>query len=137
MAPDRLHLISVDYTKDQDLADAVAHMVSDVGPIELLLTWIHSTAPQALGVIEKTLKHTQAEPWKHFQVNGSRTYLELPPNASTEETATRHIILGFVLEGDSSRWHTHQEIAQRVIHAIESDAFYTIVGTCEPWEKRP
>ncbi len=49
----------------------------------------------------------------------------------------RKIILGFILEDDKSRWLNNAEISNGLIDAItlEKDAY--VVGTVEPWEKRP
>ena len=49
----------------------------------------------------------------------------------------RQIILGFVLEGNTSRWHTNKEIAAGVNRAIQADEERFVVGTLEPWEMRP
>jgi len=49
----------------------------------------------------------------------------------------RTILLGFVVEGKTSRWLTNNEICDGVIEAIENDARDSIIGTVEPWNKRP
>jgi hypothetical protein len=47
------------------------------------------------------------------------------------------VILGFVLDGNSSRWLTNDEISAGVIKAIEQPEEISIVGSIEPWERRP
>ncbi|MCI0764280.1 short-chain dehydrogenase [Bacillus sp. TL12] len=47
------------------------------------------------------------------------------------------VILGFILQGEHSRWLTHEEIAEGVIAGIQSKEDEYIVGTIEPWGLRP
>lgn len=48
------------------------------------------------------------------------------------------VILGFVLlPGGQSRWLTNSEISQGVLDAIAAEAKRHIVGTVEPWSRRP
>ncbi|NUN53550.1 MAG: hypothetical protein HUU06_12290 [Planctomycetaceae bacterium] len=47
------------------------------------------------------------------------------------------MILGFVREGDRSRWLTDAEIAAGVLGAIAADRPRTVVGVVEPWSARP
>jgi hypothetical protein len=41
------------------------------------------------------------------------------------------------MEGDVSRWLTHEEISKGIISAIHQDRKKTIIGTLYPWDKRP
>jgi hypothetical protein len=45
--------------------------------------------------------------------------------------------LGFVLEGNHSRWLTHAEISGGVIHSIQTQSKRHVVGTLTPWYRRP
>jgi hypothetical protein len=47
------------------------------------------------------------------------------------------IHLGFVIDGNKSRWLTHQEISDGVIRCIRMNTRKLIVGTLTPWDKRP
>lgn len=47
------------------------------------------------------------------------------------------VILGFVRQGNRSRWLTDAEISAGVIAALQSDQRDSIVGIVEPWPLRP
>lgn len=53
------------------------------------------------------------------------------------ELIYRQIILGFVLENDRSRWLTDAEISDGVYSAAQSGDALRIVGTIDPWSRRP
>ena len=64
------------------------------------------------------------------------------PHAFAEFAAGRRLpetdlALGFQLEGERSRWLTHEEISSGIIEALERQASRSIVGVVEPWEMRP
>ncbi|MED4701280.1 hypothetical protein P9436_19755 [Lysinibacillus capsici] len=42
-----------------------------------------------------------------------------------------------MMEEGHARWLTHEEISQGVIVAIQQDPPIHIVGTLQPWAKRP
>ena len=79
-------------------------------------------------------------PWKLIEVKGSSSHLS---NIQTtgqyvqENCHVKIVQLGFVLDGCTSRWLTHKEISNGVIQAIKSENNKTIVGTLEPWDRRP
>ncbi len=76
---------------------------------------------------------------KLFHVNGSSTNLEdMKKKINVFENVDYYQIqLGFILENDNSRWLLHEEISNGVIQAITEGKIKHIVGTIEPWEKRP
>lgn len=47
------------------------------------------------------------------------------------------IILGFQIEGGQSRWLSNSEISTGVLNAVEQKEAYSVVGTVEPWNKKP
>lgn len=61
-----------------------------------------------------------------------RARFEALPNIVYHE-----VILGFVTEGEDSRWLTHDEISRGVLTAIDGQASRFIVGTVEPRSARP
>lgn len=44
----------------------------------------------------------------------------------------RKIILGFIVEGKTSRWLTNDEISSGVIDAVKKDSLEYIIGTLTP-----
>lgn len=60
-----------------------------------------------------------------------------PIGLALENIRYREIILGFVLEGDRSRWLTDAEISAGVLAAVDADQPRYIVGTVRPWHLRP
>ncbi|NWG46914.1 MAG: hypothetical protein HXY25_10275 [Alphaproteobacteria bacterium] len=51
--------------------------------------------------------------------------------------AYTQVILGFHLEGETARWLTHAEIAGGVLDALAGPTARHVIGTLEPWERRP
>ncbi|MFB5084679.1 short-chain dehydrogenase [Symbiobacterium thermophilum] len=139
--PAGINPVPVDYHDTGALAQALRRAIGEHGPVRLAVCWIHSTAPEALGVVAAEIGRG-GEPCRLFHVRGSaaadptrlpRPALEaLPPNV-----AYRQVILGFQIEGERSRWLTHGEISQGVLQAIADDAEYHVVGVVRPWERRP
>jgi len=78
-------------------------------------------------------------PWQLFHVLGSRSNLdELLRTVPVPACCIYHQVqLGFVIEGDRSRWLTHSEISGGVIEAIRGGLPRHVVGTLEPWSRRP
>ncbi|GLV14955.1 hypothetical protein Heshes_26400 [Alicyclobacillus hesperidum] len=116
----------------------IAAATRQLGPIELVMFWIHSDATDAFQVVADEIL-TQAEnPWWLFHVRGSSAHLNPDPPPVPPVCLYRQVVLGFVLEPDmTSRWLTHQEISDGVIQAIQNDWERSVVGTLEPWERRP
>jgi hypothetical protein len=135
----RLSLISVDYHQNDELQKEVSKAIEANGPIRLLVSWIHSTAPDALPIILTEVAHTKTkEDFRLFHILGSSTDLD-EMKAKVNPPAHCHyrqVKLGFILEARGSRWLTNEEIATGVWSAIQQDAS-SIIGVLEPWEKRP
>lgn len=136
-AADRVHGLAVDYGRSEEFREALAGAIRVHGPVELVVSWIHSTAPEALEVVTEEVAATAAGGWRLFQVRGSNAYVEKGEVAVPDGCLYRLVILGFVLEGGRGRWLRNEEIASGVIEAVKQDREEWIVGTCEPWEKRP
>lgn len=129
--------LSVDYRDEQSLKNEVEKTIQTNGPIELVVSWIHSTAPQAPTIIDDVVsRHSHGE-WRLFHVRSSTSYISRTPAKTSDTCRYRQVFLGFVLTEGGSRWLTDDEIASGVISAIEQDRTETIVGTLEPWDRRP
>jgi NAD(P)-dependent dehydrogenase (short-subunit alcohol dehydrogenase family) len=131
----------LDYTNTEALRKAIKVTYTEYGKIDLVVSWIHSTAPDAIPEIKKQLSKLQKNhQWTLVVVKGSSSHLaritdsemDIPDNCFLKE-----VQLGFKYNGVSSRWLTHQEISEGVIKAIREDKKNSVVGTLEPWEKRP
>lgn len=133
--PDSITPILVDY-KDSELFAAELRKLH--GKIDLVVAWIHSVAPEALGIITSTFA-SQRDTWQLYHVLGSSSNIsEIKKKVQAPDNCSYHQVqLGFILEGNASRWLTNEEISSGVIAAIESGRALHVVGVLEPWEKRP
>lgn len=136
-----LEIQELDYTNIEALKSAIKTTYMQHGTINMVVAWIHSTAPDAIPTIMKQISELQKEEqWSLIVIKGSSDDLSrittagknIPNNCNVKE-----VQLGFKFDGSVSRWLTHQEISEGVNQAIESDKIKTVVGTLEPWERRP
>lgn len=134
--PETADYIQLDYHQTHELRAAMEALLLRNGPLDLVVSWIHLTAPEALSTIQMALSRQEQE-WRLIQVCGSGAWKKPPQIVPTANCQYRRVILGFVLEGNSARWLYNQEIAQGVVNAIRNDQPLSIVGVVEPWEKRP
>lgn len=133
----------LDYTNYETLSKNISEAIEKFGKIELVVSWIHSTAPFAPKLIAEKI-NSHGEPFRFFDILGS-AYAD--PSKNNEDRKNifseynnllhREIILGFVVESGSSRWLTNDEISSGVIEAIKNDIPEKIIGTVSPWGKRP
>ncbi|WP_417898142.1 short-chain dehydrogenase [Bacillus haimaensis] len=130
--------VLVDYKNEIQFAAGLERAVEENGPIELVVAWIHSDAPQALGQVISIVGNQRGE-WSLFHVLGSKADLrEVKESVSITAGSSYHQVqLGFVLEGDGSRWLRNDEIAIGVIEAVAGRREVSLVGVLEPWERRP
>ncbi|KHE68837.1 short-chain dehydrogenase [Halobacillus sp. BBL2006] len=128
----------VDYTDNEKLRTSIQQTVEGHGPVTLVVSWIHSTAPEAPQTVMDEVSKSEV-PFRYFHILGSSS----DPIAIKESLSSqpqghyRSIVLGFVREKDRSRWLTHPEISEGVMEAIEQDEPLYYVGVIEPWEERP
>ena len=126
--------IAVDYTNLPELKLQVEKTLKDNGPIFKVISWSHSL--DSLKTIVGILSNQQ-KPWELIHVKGSRKYfqddiLEIPANCQSKS-----VYLGFVLEGDHSRWLNHGEICNGIIESIQKPTSSSIIGVVEPYSRRP
>lgn len=134
--PGSVHLLALDYGQTETLRAAMAELVASRGPMELVVAWIHQTAPDALATVLAELSRPK-QPFRLYHVCGSRAWKNPPAVHVPTTCAYQRVILGFVCEGEDARWLTNAEIANGVIRAIGEKAAQAIVGQVEPWERRP
>jgi hypothetical protein len=133
--------IQVDYTDYEKLRTEIELSIERYGSISLVVSWIHSTAPEASSVIANSIT-SQQEEFRFFDILGSASADPskenlLPELAKLEYIKYRQIVLGFVLEEYRSRWLTDEEISSGVLKAIDEDTVRSVIGVTEPWDKRP
>lgn len=135
-APGNVTCISLDYHDSDILKQSIKGAIKQNGPITLVIAWIHTTAKKALQVIcEEIELHSKSYGLFHI-LGSSASQLERQKIGSSSCDYHR-ILLGFILQGEHSRWLTHEEIAEGVIAGIQSKQSDCIIGTLEPWELRP
>lgn len=135
--PAQLTPVLVDYTKPNELVEQIHRSQQQNGPIQLAVAWVHSTGPNVIPDLLEMLPETQ--PVDFFHVNGSSAnFHDIKAEIAVPKHVRYHQIqLGFKVENGVSRWLTNDEIADGVIKAILIGKPESIIGTIEPWDKRP
>jgi hypothetical protein len=142
--PGKVHALPLDYRDTVTLRAVLDESVLVYGPITLAVVWVHEEkAPEAVLAIAEFVGSAD-EPGRYVHVRGSDAVNPAEPRESSRirlldypNVRYEEVILGFVLEGDRSRWLTNAEIANGVLEAIEAQRERTIVGIVEPWNARP
>jgi hypothetical protein len=136
-------VIALDYREGADLDVQIRSAAAAYGPFGVAVAWIHSTPPDAAEAVARAVANP-ASPCVFVHVLGSAAADPSRPDdgrrarfASIPGLLYREAILGFVVEGGSSRWLTDAEISAGVLRAVEGSAPRTVVGTVTPWSARP
>lgn len=136
-----LRIQELDYTDTEALKNAVATAYTKYGEIDMVVAWIHGTAPNAISTIKQQIAMLQkTHRWLLIIIKGSSSNLSsiIATEATIPENCTvKEVQLGFIFNGTTSRWLTHEEISLGVIQAIKGNKSKVVVGTLEPWNKRP
>ena len=131
----------------QDYEDQAAFLAAleRHAPFDLALTWIRPRAE----LLRAALDALVAPGGLLVEVMGSRSILTgengTPSIAALRGEALAHqtgftyaqVVLGFVREGETSRWLNHEEISAAAIAQMEMPLARRIAGTLEPWDARP
>jgi len=135
----RIVPVSADYYQEESFRTALRDSLERHGPWELGVAWIHSRDDRILAIVSGERKRVSDSPWDLYHVLGSSSNLdEIERDMMELDHCSYHQVqLGFVIEGDRSRWLTHGEISGGVIHAVRTGAKRHLVGTLTPWSKRP
>ncbi|MFZ4451080.1 short-chain dehydrogenase [Salibacterium aidingense] len=136
-----LEIRNLDYTDTEALKHEIKSAYMQHGPIDMVVAWIHSTAPAAIQTIKQQISYLQGRRhWTFLHIKGSANDLTSIITSDPDNSANCHVKevrLGFIYNGSFSRWLTNEEISDGVIQAIKEEKDITVVGTLEPWEKRP
>ena len=132
--PNFINCLVVDYSNYAFLEEQVRDAIIKNGPVSLVVSW--TPLLKSLEIVN-SLASKQKNPWALYQVMGSRRYFEKKSLVVPDNCKHRTIYLGFIIEGDQSRWLSNNEISQGVIRSIEEDSSESIIGTLYPYERRP
>jgi hypothetical protein len=127
-----IYPLLADY-REEGLYDLVQQSITERGLFDEIISW----CPES-HVLERIAGlNAKAEACTVLQVKGSRRYFSdeavvLPGNCRISE-----VFLGYIIEGDESRWLTHEEISLGVIAALVKEKKRSIIGQIEPYGKRP
>lgn len=140
----RLNPICVDYADSDRLRTSLAAALSEFGAVDLVVSWIHSSAPDAHRVVARCVDDRAEKFFRWFDLLGSAfadPSVEVSDRAAEfgefERLQYRSVVLGFVIENSRSRWLTHQEISEGVVRAVENDDYRSVTGQVHPWHRRP
>ncbi|MBM7839647.1 NAD(P)-dependent dehydrogenase (short-subunit alcohol dehydrogenase family) [Alkalihalobacillus xiaoxiensis] len=137
----KVSAIELDYTETEALKALIIKAIEENGPVDLVHTWIHGTAPKGMATIVTTVNQLQDQSWRLIHVKGSsesRESIDHPfEAAANRQVFYQEVKLGFEIENNQSRWLTHQEIADGTMEAISTSVESYTIGTLTPWEKRP
>lgn len=129
---DSIFPIQVDYDSEA-LFSKVTEAIAERGPFKVIVSW----TPNYRALEQICQMNGQAKSFRLIHVKGSRRYFDdeeivIPVNCTYEK-----VFLGFVMEEETSRWLTNDEIANGVIQQIKSMGDERIVGKLIPYSARP
>ncbi len=126
---------------DYNNSVALSEVLAGIEPPDLVVAWIHGRAPHT----RRALAACTRDDGRFLQVLGSahgdpahpERLAEMAHAAAGLPLDYQAVVLGFVVEGVTSRWLRHDEISAGVLAAVQSGAPLTVVGTVEPWSAKP
>ena len=128
------NLLAVDYRNYGKLVKKVSESVQEFGDVNTIISWIHSTAPDALQTVCRDLDSNSGK-INLFEIVSSERgkipnyHVQQAKGFSLFQSIKYHsILLGAVKDGSSLRWLTHDEISDGVIDAVENLKVNTIIG---------
>ena len=134
MNTENVESLIVDYSDHFRLKEVLLNSIQLNGQIDVVISWMDSQ--ESFKYINDLIaKHTES--YQLFHVRGSRRYFEDEQVQIPNNAQYRKVFLGFILTENGSRWLTNEEISMGVYEAMKLDAVGHVVGTIEPYEKRP
>lgn len=135
--PGELIPITAEWQKPEALVDAVL-MAIDGHPVTHVIVWVHS--PYRTAIISELDRAVDANT---VVVNVWGSASQDPREVRAAEMGTlagrdtRDLVLGYAREAGASRWLTHAEISDGVLHVLNGTEPVHIVGQIDPWDQRP
>lgn len=139
-APMPMEWLGADYTDSPAFRLALQRGLR-TGPFDAVLAWMpDGTWWDTLFGEMHSARGTGSSPWDLYRVRGSAAacsgFAEAFPPAPAN-VRLHLIVLGFQLATQGSRWLRHDEIAEGALNAVRTAQRLTVVGTVDPWERRP
>lgn len=135
--------VKVNYSDYDLLREKISSAIGSYGSIEECVMWIHSTAPEAPYIVAEILNE-QGISCKLYHILSSMYADPLNENKEIQFTFERFvnveyrkIILGFITDGEISRWLNDTEIGNGVTDAVMKEKPEYVVGKIEPWSLHP
>lgn len=135
------HVLKQDWSDRAGFLRSITEHLGRTGHPDFVLAWLHDEylavelvevlrySPMDLRFVN-VLSSAAADP------SGSASELRKKFSA-LPGVVYQQVILGFAVEAGGSRWLTHSEICDGVLEAINTGATFTIVGSVNPWNRRP
>jgi hypothetical protein len=135
--------IAVDYEDETALRMALKESTDKNGRYDLAVIWVQDASVDVPLCIAEFVGTPESK-GKLVHVRGSSAADPAMPARSMADSfaaktllSHQEVILGFMKEGEASRWLDHEEITQGILDAIDKGEAKTIVGTVTPWNERP
>ena len=139
----KIHRVQKDYTNFESIKNLISGSINKFGQISMVISWIHSIAPGLPFIIAEIINISPSQ-CDYFDILGSAYANPAVTNDKREKEFSKlehinyhKVILGFVRDGNSSRWLRNDEISFGIITAITGNYHEYLVGTVESWNKRP
>lgn len=131
-----ISFIQVNYYDVKAFQKSIIEAEGQNGPITLCLSWMRGDAEESFQwlisyFIDKNKLVTM------YEIRGSHASRTSFHPVQCGNFSWRRIILGFHLDKHVSRWLTNKEISNGVIESIKKEKGIYIVGSVEPWDRRP
>ncbi len=135
---DRITLLVLDYQNRERLARWVAHVQLIEGPIDTVVAWIHGDQELVLATVVQEVERYRQSAWDLYLIQGIAGSLQPGPSPGVGDYGRFHqVILGYQVDGERSRWLTHEEIVQGTWQALQDGGATTVVGRVSPYSGRP
>ena len=132
--PEHFQTIQGDYHQ----LESFRKQLKDIPTPDIIVSWVHSSGKHAIQALCNFYGNLPNR-IEIFHIKGSSAYdpqQNYTPYYS-DIINYHEVILGFQLNGSTSRWLTNEEIANGVRDAVKLRQHRFIVGTVEPWSARP
>jgi len=127
--------IAVDYRDYRILEKKINSATLEFGNIDIIISWIHSSAPDALqricqaGYCESKKLHLFEILSSSFGKITEYHKIQSEKYSNFKNLHYHSILLGEIKIGNSTRWLNNREISEGVIQAVENESVTTVVGS--------
>lgn len=114
--------VLIDYSNDFELRNSIQSLIEKYGSIDVVVAWIHSYAKNALNSITQIASNSSRD-LKLYHILGSSSNLsEIKKSINIPDNCIYcQVQLGFIVQDETSRWLTNDEIANGVIEALKAN----------------